>query len=209
MFTDALDHRLREGLTELADTIDPAIAPLLTQATARGQRRLALRKTAAVAAICAVVGIPVAVAAVARSGGSPSPDPGESQSVSPSTSPTSTAQQSTSELLGTFVATVPNQGLVIQRERLWGTWRLTFHADGRLVVQAPETYLGVVAGASWSQAGSTIVITLFSADTCGNAPQGSYRFTRTAGGLRLTEAWDHWCTERVNLLTNRLWIPQA
>ena len=48
---DVLDLRLRAGLAEAAEMVDPDIATLLPQATARGRRQRAFRASGVVAAV--------------------------------------------------------------------------------------------------------------------------------------------------------------
>ena len=70
MSTDRdLDSRLRAVLTSAADTVDPLVGDLLTEATARGRRRRSRRHGAVLAAALAVVAVPVSIVGLSRRDG--------------------------------------------------------------------------------------------------------------------------------------------
>jgi len=66
MSTDPhLDHRLRAGLANAAEKVDPPVPYLLEKAHVRGHRRIVVRRTATAIALLAVVALPVAFGVVA------------------------------------------------------------------------------------------------------------------------------------------------
>jgi hypothetical protein len=198
---DIFDQRLRAGLAAAAETVEPEIAALLDQVSARGRRHQTRGRVLLVvaAALAVVGGLSVGVALTGPHAPGPA-GPGVS-SASTASSPQSIAQ-----LPGTYRAVIPpGETMIIDSEHLAGAWQLTFRTDGTVDVTGPAGYSGILTGVTWRSLGDLIELDLFGKDICKDDLPGTYRWTRTPDGLRWETASDHGCAARSNLLTNRLW----
>lgn len=80
-----------------------------------------------------------------------------------------------------------------------GVWTIGFGDDGVLALGAPTASAGGTDGAAYAVSGAQVRVDAFVNGVCNERPPGTYSWSTSAGGLRLT-ALDDACAPRVELL---------
>jgi hypothetical protein len=176
----SLDSRMRTGLRQAADAVDPAVDVAFRRVLAERERRARRRQLVPVAVAAACLVLVVALLALWRPGSLGAND--------------NIATVPRSEY-GTYDAVIGGD--------LAGTWRLRL-GDGTLSVVAPDTdALGtrLVTG-SFHQEGDVITTDLLADGPC--TGQGAYRWNASDEGLGL-RAEDDACDLRSRLLSSEDW----
>ncbi len=188
----SVEQRLRDGLARNSEAFRPDVERRLVAVLRRQRHRSRLRWTlAGVAAVAFLVaGSAFAPGLLA------SRDRGDTRVGS-----TAAAGQ---VLAGTYRTTVPAAGGIVTDRNLSGTWTVTWNNDGRLRVQSPAGYTGVLSGALFQSTPGAVRTDAFQQDLCSGLQIGSYRWTRAGSRLMFTVADDR-CEGRIAVLTSAPW----
>ncbi len=188
----SVEQRLRDGLARNAEAFHPDVEGRLG-AVRRGQRhrsrvQWALAGVAVLAFLAAAAALAPALLA-SRHRGDLRID-----------STTAAGQV----LTGSYSTTVAAAAGVVTDRNLSGTWTVTWNNDGRMGVQAPTGYTGVLSGALFQSTPGAVRTDVFGQDLCSGLQIGRYRWTRTGNALMFTLADDR-CEGRVAVLTSAPW----
>lgn len=106
------------------------------------------------------------------------------------------------ELRGTWARTLDGA-----RDPAWnGSWTIGFAERGVLTLSPPRTLVAGTDGAAYDASGPQVRVDAFVNGVCNELPPGTYAWSRSADGLRLT-AVDDACAPRVELLAGT-WTEQ-
>lgn len=178
----SVEDRLRSGMHAEADAWAPEVESSLARVRARRRRGRRAALAGGVAALLAALAVGVGVAGQGSIVGVPA----------------ASASVSAEPLVGRF------EGDVVSPARLAGRWVLQFRTDGRLDIEAPSRYRGVLSAVLFRTEADTLATTLFQEDVCSGIGVGRYTWTRTASGVRFTELDDR-CSDRQEFLAETTW----
>lgn len=176
----SLDSRLRAGLSQVANAVDPAVDVAFRKVLAESERRARLRRSVPVAVAAACLVLVGALLTVWLPGG-PRADDGVATDPRPVT--------------GTYE--------VVRTGDLAGTWRLRLDDDTLSLVAPDTSALGTrLVSASFEEEGGVLTTDLLGDGPC--TSPGTYRWTATDEGLSLRVGDDE-CELRSRLLSSEGW----
>jgi hypothetical protein len=200
----SFDRRLREGLEQEAEHIEPDVARQLGAVEARARRGSRIGSATTVLAAAAIV---VAVVLRAQAGVGPGQG-GPSGSAGPTATSSITAEAtpaSYTQVAGTFTTHLDPSDPAVKRDGLGGTWTLRLLPDGEVFLTAPLTFspgANGLSGVAFSLLSDRFRTNLFINGSCPTV--GSYVWSRAGGDLTLTPV-DEVCAIRRTLLSSRPW----
>jgi hypothetical protein len=181
----SFETRLRAGLDQAAEPLDPDIERSLRSVLVRRHRRVVVRRATlvlatAAAAVVSVLGIRFAIA--------PQPD----------------QASGAVQIVGSYRVVLTAQDGSGVAPSVEGEWRMRLQADGVVVLTAPATFQAErnPAGVSYDATETTFTTNVFVNDFCNSV--GSYIWQSTAGEL-VFQAVDDDCGIRSVLLTSKPW----
>jgi hypothetical protein len=132
--------------------------------------------------------------------------PGLVQSIRPDDGPAvrpdlaATTQILTGRYTTTLAGTMPS----LTDPTLQGRWTIQLDDDGTMIVEAPQSYQGVVSATLFEATPGRLRTNAFEQDLCSGSGVGSYGWTRSGTTVTFT-ALDDSCAGRVAVFASQPW----